>query len=268
LTFGGNAADILGRSNSISTTEVNMSSRLLRIVIGGIFFAVIFLQVWATLDCKAETPVVRGTDLLTIGKPATNPIGLKVWAGVLPGKPTAGKELSAIGFRANRNAYVAVVAVSKAGDVALSLPGAAAPGSAIKKGERYTLAAAEVSSRMRLPKGKPEGKLAFYVSSQPVDLGPLQPSLQKPWITIPSNETGKMKILADKLKKASEGKGFNRVTFDMKRLAERPKKLRLMGYPKGESAAESASAPGSVESDLPGQVTGAQGRTQKIKPKE
>ena len=245
-----------------------MSSRLLRIVIGGIFFAGIFLQVWGTLNCQAETPAVRGTDLLTIGKPSADPIGLKVWTGALPGKPRSGKKFGTIGFRADRNAYVAVVAVAKSGDVAVSLPGAADPGSGIKKGERYTLAAAEVSSRLRLPKGKPEGKLAFYVSSQPVDLGPLKPSPKQPWITIPANETWKMKILADRLKKASGEKGFNRVTFDMRRLAEAPKKLRLMGYPKGQSAAESASAPGPVESDLPGQVTGAQGRSRKIKPEE
>jgi len=206
--------------------------------------------------------------LLVIGKPASDPIGLKVWAESLPRGADKQKEPRRIGFRADRNAYVTVVAVSGAGDVAVMIPKGKSPDTEIKKGERYTLAATVVMTGLGLAKGTLEGKLAFYVSSKPFDLGPFKPSPEKGWITIPADASGKMKNLAEKLENATADKGFNRVMFDMKRLAAGPRSLRLMGFPKSVPAAKRAAPPSPVDSEIPGQVTGAQGRTKKIRPEE
>jgi Domain of unknown function (DUF4384) len=229
-----------------------MSSRITFTVPIVIFFTTLCLLVVASTLLSQDKAAANSAHLLTtLGEIGPDAVKLKVWTNKPPDSVFKMGDRVIIHFVADRDCHLAVLNVSKAGNVAVLFPNRETPDNSIKGGVEHTLFGDDSSMKLVMSQGISEATTVFYVSAEPFSLDPLKISEGKAVVKLSAEDKG-LKILIGTLRQVSKKSGYNRVLLSIKG----PKKaqgLRLMG-PSPRKA-----APHKSDSEIPETVTGAQG---------
>ncbi len=207
-------------------------------------------------------PVEKALHLLSVGKPDSSAVKIRVWTNKEPGESFATGDRVILHFQADRDAYVAAISVSsKDGRVSIIFPNKDHPGTKIDKGKVYTLFGDDSGMRMKLVDTTEEGELVFYATTKQFSLDPLKPENQKTWISFPASDSDKVDLLRGKLKEIAGAEGFNRVALSPKDRKGGTLNIKLMGPAKGLRSVRPVrrQIPRDPKSERPDSVTGVQG---------
>jgi hypothetical protein len=216
---------------------------------------VVLLFVMAPLPGYSQSqdkshPAKSFADLGVVGPDA---VKLEVWTNQPPDHRFKTGDRVIIHLRADQDCYVAVVNVSRAGNVAVLFPNRMSPDNALKGGKEYTLFGDDSETKLIMGKGLKEARTIFYVAAQPFSLEPLKipdGKLIMRWSAGDKN----IGLLLDKLRQVAKTKGYNRVALSIGG-SDEVEELRLMG----PRAPKAAPAPYKSDSEVPETVTGTQG---------
>lgn len=213
---------------------------------------ILVIVAWPTLGSQPE-PSHSADRLPTIGTIATDPIKITVWTNRPSGETFKAGDRVIIYFKADRQCYVTVVNISKAGDVAILFPNRESPHNLVQADEQYTLFGEKSNARLLMGKGLSEAKTVFYASSKPVPLDPLKIPTNQLVIRIPHSSESELELLAERIGEVAVEPGYNRVLLKVRGDSDETQDLRLMGKHLPERV------PSKSESDPPETITGAQG---------
>lgn len=202
------------------------------------------------LTAGATTSDRENSSLLSVGEPAADAVKLSAKSEPVSASGT-GDEGVRVKLVPDRDASVTAVYVASNGSVLVLFPNAEMPDNMLEAGKTYTLFGRDSKIRLRLGKGMPAARIAFYVSEKPFSLDPFKPTPKNGIVVIPASDKPGIERLKDKLAKLAQTPGFNRVVLELK--SKSGKGLNLMGIP------------GAVPSEKPDSVTGVQGLKKKLK---
>jgi len=207
---------------------------------------------WPVLGSQTEPSDTAGR-LPTIGTIGPDPINITVWTNRPSGETFKAGDRVIIYFKADRQCYVTVVNISKAGDVAILFPNRESPDNLVQANQQYTLFGEKSNARLVMGRGLTEAKTVFYASSKPVPLDPLRIPASQLVIRIPHSSESDLKLLAERIGEMAHRPGYNRVLLKVKGDSDETPDLKLMGKDLHERV------PSKSESDPPETITGAQG---------
>jgi len=223
--------------------------------IRNVVWSLIFLcsvVVWQpTLGFGATDTPGQANNLLSVGQIGSKAIDLKVWTE----KPAAGTDNSeplVVRLKTGAEAYMAAVYVSPSGEAIVLFPNKETPDSRALPGKEYTLLGPDSKLKLSVSDKTGRGKIAFYVSSKPLQLAPLKIPEGEVCVKIPASSAKDIETLVQKLEAMSQGEGFNRMVLELKTPAGKKVSLGLMGLPT------------EAKSGKPQPVTGVQGLKDKI----
>ncbi len=213
----------------------------------------VFLTIvgWALLQveqgCSASnTTPAANTTLLEIGK--AGPTAAKI--EIRTNKPKSGKfevgQPITVHVTASEKVYLIAVYVSSEGDAYVLFPNSQSKDNLLEPGKEYTIFSDKSTVKLTLGKEVKTAKIAFYVSSNRVDLDPLAIEAGKPCIIVDHTSKTGLATLQEKLETMSQDKAFNRVVMAVVDNS----KINLMGLPTRTS------------SDKPESVAGVAGRSE------
>jgi hypothetical protein len=207
----------------------------------------------AVLPCTAGDKTLSDSyDLLTtLGEIGPGAVQLKVWTDKPPEYEFKTGDRIQIHFLADRDCYLAILNVSKSGNVVVLFPNRESRNNSVKGGVEYTLFGDDSSMKLVMAKGLSEATTVFYVSTEPFFLDTIKIPQDKAFISF-SVEDDDWKVLANTMREVSKKPGYNRTLLSIKGKGV-ARDLKLMGplHPKA--------APRKSESEIPETVTGSQG---------
>jgi hypothetical protein len=232
-----------------------MSGRITSTVPIAILFTAFCLLVAASTCLSQDKAAANTAHLLTtLGEIGPDAVKFKVWTNKPPDYVFKMGDRVIIHFVADRDCHLAVLNVSKAGNVAVLFPNRETADNSIMGGVEHTLFGDDSSMKLVMSQGISEATTVFYVSAEPFSLDPLMIPESKAVVKFSAEDKGLI-VLTNTLRQVSKKSGYNRVLLSIKGPRE-AQDLRLMG-PSGPSPREAA--PPKSESEIPETVTGAQG---------
>jgi hypothetical protein len=229
-----------------------MSNRINSTVPVVIFFTAFCLLVTVSICVSQDKAAANSAHLLTtLGEIGPDAVKLKVWTNKPPDYVFKMGDRVIFHFVADRDCHLAVLNVSRAGNVAVLFPNREFPDNSIKRGVESTLFGDDSHMKLVMSEGISEATTVFYVSAEPFSLDPLKIPEGKAIIKLSAADKD-LKILTDTLRQVSKKPGYNRVLLSIKGMRE-AQDLKLMGPSRPKAA------PHRPESDVPETVTGAQG---------
>lgn len=218
-----------------------------------LFFFMTFFFLVDVSPCTAQdkTPSDSSHLFTTLGHIGPGAVQLKVWTN----KPTEHEfnigDPIQIHFLADRDCYLAILNVSKSGNVVVLFPNRETLNNSVKGGVEYTLFGDDSSMKLVMGNGLTEATTVFYVSAEPFSLDPIKIPDGKAFINVSAGDNNR-EVLANTLREVSKKSGYNRVLLSIKGKGT-SRDLKLMG------PLRSKTAPQKFESEIPETVTGAQG---------
>ena len=219
-----------------------------------VFFFTTFSLLVATSPCISQEKNWSDTAqlLTTLGDIGPEAVGLKVWTNKPPGYAFKTGDRVMIHFVADRNCYVAVLNVSKAGNVAVLFPNRETPDNSVKGGVEYTLFSDDSSVKLLMGSGLSEAMTVFYISAEPFSLDSIKIPEGKVFVKLAAGDKD-LSVLTGILTEVSKKSGYNRVLLSIKGATTEAGDLKLMGPERHKAA------PRRSESEIPETVTGTQG---------
>jgi len=222
-----------------------------------VFSCAAALLLWNCNPLMAESKVTSDNpaqELLSIGQPGPKAIDLTVSeqsAGVgasVPGAPMS------VTVKASRKGYLTAVYVSPKGDVVVLFPNRKTADSLVSPDKECPLAnAASIVKLIKSRKKGESGRVALFVSSQPLNLDAFKMRATQNFVCIPRSAKEQMALLTDKLQALAKDGDFNRVVL-ANEVTVGGNVMNLMGGP-----------PGGIRSSRPGSTVGVQGIRERIK---
>ncbi len=205
----------------------------MRISAGFRVFAVFLAMVsWAFFQaeqaCAAseDTPAAK-TILLEIGKAGPKAAKLEIRTNEpKSGKFNVGEPIS-VHVKASEKVYLTAIYVSSEGNAYVLFPNNQSTDNLLEPGKEYTIFSEKSAVKLTLGKELKTAKIAFYVSSNRVDLAPLKIEPGKPCIIVDRTSKDGMAILEKKLETMAKDNAFNRVVMAV----VQDSGIRLMGLP-------------------------------------
>jgi hypothetical protein len=149
--------------------------------------------------------------------------------------------------RPSETAHVVAVYLSQKGDTIVLYPNSYTPDTPLSPDKDTALFSASGPVKIKVSDSMKEGRIIFFVSSEPFQLAPLSVPEGKPCIHISASSQGEFQILRQKIQTMAQDAGFNRVVLALKGNGASALSLNLMGLPTA------------VSSEKPEPVTGVQG---------
>ncbi|MEW6351778.1 MAG: DUF4384 domain-containing protein [Thermodesulfobacteriota bacterium] len=205
-----------------------------------------FLQVGQGCSASDSTPAAK-TTLLEIGKAGPKAATLEIRAD----KPKEGKKFQvgepiSVHVKASEKVYLTAVYVSSEGDAYVLFPNNQWKDNLLEPGKEYTIFSEKSAVKLTLGKELKTAKIAFYVSSNRVDLAPLEIEPGKPCIIVDHTSKDGLTTLQNRLESMAKDKAFNRVIMAV----VQDSAINLMGLPTRGS------------SDRPESVAGVAGKSE------
>jgi hypothetical protein len=178
--------------------------------------------------------------LLEIGKIGPKAAKVEIWTnkpkteGFEPGEPISVHAKAAV------KVYLTAIYVSSQGDAYVLFPNRESTDGALEPGQERILFNDKSAVKLTVGEKVKTARIAFYVSSKPVDWAPLAIGEKKPCIIVPRSSEKDMTILTKKLETIAQDETFNRVIMALAAGSG----IRLMGLPSGSSSGKTEGVAG------------------------
>lgn len=222
----------------------------------------------STTSRAAEEPQTSGLSFLSAWEPGPNPINVKVWIDREPHQPYREGDRLIINLHADRDCYIAMIAASSDGNVAVLVPDGEEGSGKISKGKIYTFFGADSEIRLLVGKRVAKSELAFLVSSTPLSLTSLQGSIEPEGTAVLIKSVKGMNALEEEIDAMAQSDGFNRVLFPLTGPDGKNFEINVTKSSEKETPGGARGLPSLVESKPPVPGGGIQGAKTKLPKKD